>query len=118
MAPDPEAYGELLWTALFGDPGVAEAFAQARAHAGAHTDEHGQTRPLPLRLRLYISGGTPELHALRWETLRDPVDHAWLVTSERVLFSRYLAPEVAMPHFPRVMSDSKVPLPWPGAGRI
>ena len=30
--------------------------------------------------------------------------------------SRYLTPEVAMPHFPRVMSDSKVPLPWPGDG--
>jgi len=28
--------------------------------------------------------------------------------------SRYLAPEVGMPHFPRVMSESKVPLPWPG----
>ena len=30
------------------------------------------------------------------------------------LISRYLSPEVAMPHFPRVMSDSRVPLPWPG----
>ena len=30
------------------------------------------------------------------------------------MVSRYLAPEVAMPHFPRVMSDSRVPLPWPG----
>jgi len=29
--------------------------------------------------------------------------------------SRHLAPEVGMPHFPRVMSQSKVPLPWPGA---
>lgn len=28
--------------------------------------------------------------------------------------SRHLAPEVAMPHFPRVMSQSRVPLPWPG----
>lgn len=28
--------------------------------------------------------------------------------------SRHVAPEVAMPHFPRVMSLSKVPLPWPG----
>jgi luciferase-like monooxygenase len=32
------------------------------------------------------------------------------------MVSRHLAPEVAMPHFPRVMSDSKVPLPWPGDG--
>ncbi len=30
------------------------------------------------------------------------------------MVSRYLAPEVLMPHFPRVMSESKVPLPWPG----
>lgn len=33
------------------------------------------------------------------------------------LVSRYLGPEVGMPHFPRVMSDSRVPLPWPGEGR-
>jgi len=33
------------------------------------------------------------------------------------LVSRYLAPEVGMPHFPRVMSDSRVPLPWPGERR-
>jgi Luciferase-like monooxygenase len=32
------------------------------------------------------------------------------------MVSRYLAPEVLMPHFPRVMSESKVPLPWPGDG--
>lgn len=30
------------------------------------------------------------------------------------MVSRYLSPEVLMPHFPRVMSDSRVPLPWPG----
>jgi hypothetical protein len=30
------------------------------------------------------------------------------------IVSRHLAPEVLMPHFPRVMSESKVPLPWPG----
>jgi hypothetical protein len=28
--------------------------------------------------------------------------------------SRHLAPEVGMPIFPRVMSESKVPLKWPG----
>ncbi len=33
------------------------------------------------------------------------------------MIARYLAPEVGMPHYPRVMSDSKVPLPWPGDGR-
>jgi hypothetical protein len=30
------------------------------------------------------------------------------------MISRHLGPEVGMPHFPRVMSESKVPLPWPG----
>jgi alkanesulfonate monooxygenase SsuD/methylene tetrahydromethanopterin reductase-like flavin-dependent oxidoreductase (luciferase family) len=30
------------------------------------------------------------------------------------LVSRHLAPEVMMPHFPRVMSQSRVPLSWPG----
>jgi hypothetical protein len=39
-------------------------------------------------------------------------DHAELVT----LLSRHLAPEVGMPQFPRVMSQSRVPLPWPGDG--
>jgi hypothetical protein len=33
------------------------------------------------------------------------------------LVSRYLGPEVMMPHFPRVMSESRVPLPWPGDSR-
>jgi len=33
------------------------------------------------------------------------------------MISRHLAPEVGMPHFPRVMSNSRVPLPWPGDGR-
>jgi alkanesulfonate monooxygenase SsuD/methylene tetrahydromethanopterin reductase-like flavin-dependent oxidoreductase (luciferase family) len=30
------------------------------------------------------------------------------------VISRHLAPEVAMPYFPRVMSQSRVPLAWPG----
>ena len=33
------------------------------------------------------------------------------------MISRHLVPEVGMPHFPRVMSNSRVPLPWPGDGR-
>jgi hypothetical protein len=37
--------------------------------------------------------------------------------SVMTMISRYLVPEVGMPHFPRVMSNSKVPLPWPGDGR-
>jgi len=37
--------------------------------------------------------------------------------SVMTLLSQYLAPEVLMPHFPRVMSESRVPLPWPGERR-
>ena len=40
-----------------------------------------------------------------------PLDELMLVVS------RHLGPEVAMPHFPRVMSQSKVPLKWPESAR-
>lgn len=80
---DPTAYGTLLGTTLFGAEPVRTAFAQARANA--------QSLSAPLRLRLFIDSAAPELHALRWETLRDPRDGSSLVTSEQVLFTRYLA---------------------------
>lgn len=83
LALDPSAYGTLLGANLFGDPGVKTAFAQARANA--------QSQDASLRLRLFIDSAAPELHALRWETLRDPSDGSSLVTSERILFTRYLA---------------------------
>ena len=59
------------------------AFAQARSSA--------QTLQVPLRLRLFIGPSAPELHSLCWETLRDPQEDAWLLTSEHCLFSRYLS---------------------------
>src|SRR5262249_53765352 len=41
---------------------------------------------------LLIDSSAVELHDLRWETLRDPRDrNRWLVTSNRLLFSRFLA---------------------------
>jgi alkanesulfonate monooxygenase SsuD/methylene tetrahydromethanopterin reductase-like flavin-dependent oxidoreductase (luciferase family) len=40
-----------------------------------------------------------------------PVDEVMITVS------RHLAPEVAMPHFPRVMSQSKIPLKWPDSAR-
>ena len=63
---DPAAYGQLLGQSLFADPAVQTAFAQARSTA--------QTQEVPLRLRLFIGPSAPELHSLRWETLRDPQD--------------------------------------------
>jgi hypothetical protein len=83
LALDPEAYGLYLGQCLLADPGTREAFAQARANA--------QALDAPLRVRIFIGGNAPELHGLRWETLRDPRDGAALVTNEGLLFSRYLS---------------------------
>lgn len=85
LALDSAAYGTLLASSLFAAETLRTAFAQARANA--------QSLNASLRLRLFIDSTAPELHALRWETLRDPQDGSSLVTGERVLFSRYLASE-------------------------
>jgi hypothetical protein len=79
---DIPAYGTLLTDTLFADAGVRTAFEQARTAA--------DLLQLPLRFRLFIDSASPELHALRWETLRDPRDGSALLTGERILFSRYL----------------------------
>src|SRR5512142_1808282 len=83
LALDSRAYGTLLGQQLFADTNLRQGFALARSNA--------RSLDAPLRLRLFIDPSAPELHALRWETLRDPSDDACLATSERVLFSRYLA---------------------------
>ena len=89
LALDPAAYGQHLTDSLFADPTARTAFALACARA----EEQG----VDLRLRLFVGPSAPELHGLRWETLRDPrseTNHgtgAWLVSSERILFSRYLS---------------------------
>ena len=77
---NPLVYGQLLSTSLFAAPPLRQALAQARSAA--------QSLDVPLRLRLLIGPSAPELHALRWETLRDPEADAPLL-SEQVLFSRY-----------------------------
>jgi hypothetical protein len=83
LASDDAAYGQLLRESIFAEPDVQRAFAQARSAA--------QTLDVPLRLRLFIGPSAPELHSLRWETLRDPEEETPLLTSEQVLFSRYLS---------------------------
>jgi hypothetical protein len=42
-------------------------------------------------VRPFIGPSAPELHDLRWERLRDPLGGAPLLTTERILFSRYLS---------------------------
>lgn len=87
---DPEAYGVALTRALFETPDerfatplVREYFVSARSIA--------EGQELPLRVRLMVGPSAPELHALRWETLRDPERGTPLLLGSRVRFSRYLA---------------------------
>jgi len=78
---DVDEYGARLTQALFADPGIQSSFETAYALAAADQ--------LPLRLRLQIDAGAPELHELRWETVRD-LHGSSLATSEQILLSRYL----------------------------
>jgi hypothetical protein len=77
------AYGKLLAESLFESQEIQAAFDKARAVA--------QSLDAPLRLRLFIGPNALELHSLRWETLRDPQEDSSLLTSEHLLFSRYLS---------------------------
>ena len=83
LSADAAAYGKALSESLFAEPAVATAFAQARASA--------QSLNAVLRLRLLIGSSAPELHSLRWETLRDPQDGGALLMGEQIFFSRYLS---------------------------
>ena len=83
LSLDAPAYGRLLSDSLFADPTVRELYMRAMSYA--------QAQNAPLRLRLFIGPTAPELHSLRWETLRNPQDGSPLLTSEHVLFSRYLS---------------------------
>lgn len=79
---EPIAYGRLLGQALFADAGLKAFFLQAR-HISEALDK-------PLRLRLFVSPGVPELHSLRWELLRDPDTDRPLASDQNLLFSRYI----------------------------
>ncbi len=79
---DQAEYGALLGRCLLADE-LAGAFAQARQEAASGN--------VALRVRLLIAPTAERLHQLRWETLRDPVSGDCLLTSENVLFSRYLS---------------------------
>ena len=79
---DPGEYGQLLARGLFAAAPVRDLFVEARATAAA--------AGIPLRLRIAVGGDSPELHALRWETLRDPRDGRFLACCEGVILSRFL----------------------------
>ena len=83
-ALDAVAYGQYLAAQLLAEPEVRSFFDQALAVAQAAAD-------VPLRLRLNMAPGAPELHNLRWETLWLPGAPAPLLTGANLLFSRYLS---------------------------
>ncbi len=80
---NPIEYGKILGESLFESQEFRAAFEKARTVA--------QSLEAPLRLRLFIGPNAPELHRLRWETLRGPQEGNCLFTDENLLFSRYLS---------------------------
>ncbi|MBP1700928.1 MAG: hypothetical protein H6Q38_35 [Chloroflexi bacterium] len=80
---DPKAYGQLLTAGLISDPEIRAFFDQVKAT----TQATGRI----LRMRLFIDPALPGLQNLRWETLTDPGDGSWLLTNEKILFSRFLS---------------------------
>jgi len=83
LSNSAETYGRALTESLFADSNVKTAFLQAFSTA--------QSLDVGLRVRLLIGASAPELHTLRWETLRDPQSDDVLLTSEQLFFSRYLS---------------------------
>ena len=77
---DPAAYGALLAAQLFADPRLRHAWLKARAFAATGD----------LQLRLNLDAGDAMLHALRWETLRDPETDQPIALHERVRLVRTL----------------------------
>jgi hypothetical protein len=86
LALDADAYGTALTQMLFGgaDNAIRLAFRHARTAAASREG---------LRIRLSIQTSAPELHAVRWETLRDPDTGFPLLTQAGIWFSRFLSAE-------------------------
>ncbi len=102
QALNPDAHGLVLSQSLFATESLRGFLARARTAALA------QDPPVPVRLRLYVGPSLPELHALRWETLRDPLwPELRLATDEQVLLSRYLSSEDWRPVRAQPLGDLK-----------
>ena len=96
-----EKYGEMLAERIFADPRIQEQYQRAQTYADANY--------LPLRIRLFVDRSAPELHSLRWETLRTPKNAltgntAYVTMGERVFFSRYISSADTRPVRPRPRS--------------
>ena len=79
---DPVKYGRSLTENLLSDSKISDFYKKAVAVAQSHTWK--------LRLRLWIDHTAPELHQIRWETLRTPDDSDFLAQNGDIHFSRYL----------------------------
>jgi len=79
---DAKRYGESLTEQLFHDAAVRQFYETNKA-----TLDRGG---LMIRLRILIGTSAPELHAVRWELLCDPLTKDPLATSQRVLVSRFM----------------------------
>jgi tetratricopeptide (TPR) repeat protein len=94
---DPAAYGLALGRMVLVQA-ISRAVDQARVAA--------QRANVPLRLRLIVP---PELHQLRWETLRDPAhpDAPFLTMGGQILFSRSLSSADWTPVQPRSLGGRR-----------
>ena len=81
-ALDTEAYGRLLGGCLLSD-GELRGYVDKTLALSQQAEQK-------LRLRVLVDRSAPELHNLRWETLRVLEDEGYLAMNENVLFSRYL----------------------------
>jgi hypothetical protein len=80
---DRQRYGDTLRDGLLGWAEVKRAFKDACRDAMENYDA--------LRIRMYLGNADSPLHAVRWETLSEPdKQNSWLLTNQRILFSRYL----------------------------
>lgn len=86
------AYGIELGTALFSDPKLRDAWVAANSVT--------QAEAASLRVRLFIDSEAAALHAVRWETLRDP-NGLEQFRGENRWFSRYIASSDDKPAPPR-----------------
>ena len=83
LALQPSEYGAYLTRQLFGaTDALRGAWTSARGYAdGAQAH---------LRLSLRLDAGSDALHAVRWETILDPVNQTPLATDPRIHLVRYL----------------------------
>jgi hypothetical protein len=78
----PQEYGEKLSTGVFQDQEIRSTFGSAKAAVEARGGR--------LRISLVIEPAAPQLHALAWELLADPITKARISTNEGTPFSRFL----------------------------